>query len=219
MQHLETRRAIIETCIRMNERGLNHGTSGNIGVRIGDRFLLTPSGMDYEEIEPEDIVEMDFDGGYRGERIPSTEWRFHRDILKARPDVDAVLHSHAMYCTTLATHGLDIPAVHYMVGAAGGTNIRCAPYRTPTTQALAEVAVPALRDRKACLLENHGVIVIEKTPHACLRLLSEVENLAQQYWRALAIGTPRIIPDERMAEVLDMMKTYGRQPDPDLHRA
>ena len=218
MKHLDIRREIIRICLLMNERRLNHGTSGNIGVRVGDSFLLTPSGMPYETIEPEDIVEMDFDGGYVGRGIPSTEWRFHRDILRGRPEFNAVIHTHAMYCTTLSIHGLDIPAVHYMVAAAGGADIRCAPYVTPTTQALADVAVEAMAGRKACLLQNHGAIVADEDLGKAFSLLSEVENLAEQYWRSLQIGKPNILTDAQMCEIFGLLETYGRRPDPELRK-
>ena len=217
--HVRARRAIIAAARRMNALGLNHGTSGNVGFRVGERFLVTPSGLDYDAMRPADIVEMRFDGTHAGARRPTSEWRFHRDILAARPEVDAVLHSHAVHCTALAVHGMEIPAVHYMVAAAGGTTIRCAPYRTPTTQALSDVALPALEGRKACLLQNHGCIVLGETPDACVNLLAEVEYLAELYIRSLAIGAatgndPKILSQRKMAEVLAFMKTYGKQPDP-----
>jgi L-fuculose-phosphate aldolase len=219
MQHLELRREIIRTCQKMNAMGLNQGTSGNIGVRVADRYLLTPSGMDYDTMEPEDIVEMGFDGSYSGRRIPSTEWRFHRDILKNRAEVDVVIHTHAIFCTTLAIHGRSIPAIHYMVGVAGGIDIRCAPYVTPTTQALSDVALTSLEGRRACLLAHHGVIVIGETLRSTLALLVEVENLAQQYWRALQIGAPPVLSEAQMRDIFAIMKTYGRQPDPELRRS
>ena len=219
MQHVELRREIIGTCQKMNALRLNQGTSGNIGVRVGEHYLLTPSGMDYDAMAPEDIVLMGFDGSYSGRRIPSTEWRFHCDILKRRPEVDVVIHSHARFCTTLAIHGLAIPAIHYMVAVAGGTDIRCAPYVTPTTQALSDVALAALDARRACLLAHHGVIAIGESLSSTLALLVEVENLAEQYWRALQIGPPPIISDAQMADIFAIMRTYGRQPDPELRPA
>ncbi len=216
--NLRARRAILDAARRMNALGLNHGTSGNIGFRAGERVLVTPSGRDYETMTPGDIVEMDIAGGHEGPLRPTSEWRLHRDILATRPDVDAVLHSHSIHCTALAVLGLEIPAVHYMVAAAGGTSIRCAPYRTPTTQALSDVAVEALDGRKACLLQNHGAVVIGETPDACVRLLVEVEYLAELYCRTLAVGAaagrePTVILSRKMAEVLEIMKTYGKQPD------
>lgn len=218
MNNIELRREIIATCQKMNAMGLNQGTSGNIGVRVEDKYLLTPSGIDYDLMDLEDIVEMDFDGGYSGKRIPSTEWRFHRDILASRPEVDVVIHTHSMFCTTLAIHGLSIPAVHYMVAAAGGSDIRCAPYVTATTQALSDVALTALEDRRACLLAHHGMIVIGETLASTLALLVEVENLAAQYWRALQIGKPPVLNEAQLSEVFEIMKTYGRQPDPELRK-
>lgn len=214
----ELRREIVATCRKLNALGLNQGTSGNISVRDGEGYLLTPSGMDYDLMQPEDIVQMTFEGSYAGNRVPSTEWRFHRDILKTRPEVDVVIHTHAMFCTTLAIHGRSIPAVHYMVAAAGGNDIRCAPYVTPTTQALSDVALSALEGRRACLLGHHGAIVIGATLASTLALLVEVENLAQQYWRALQIGEPPLLSDDQLAEVFEIMKTYGRQPDPELRK-
>ena len=220
LTQLRARRAIVDAARRMNALGLNHGTSGNVGFRVGERLLVTPSGLDYDAMTPADIVEMDFDGNHDGPRLPTSEWRLHRDILATRPDVDAVLHSHSLHCTTLAVHGLEIPAVHYMVAVAGGTSIRCAPYRTPTTQALSDVAVKALKGRRACLLQNHGAVVLGETPAACVALLVEVEYLAALYWRAVVMGgevgaAPRIISNRKMAEVLEIMETYGKQPDPE----
>lgn len=218
MKHLDLRQEIIRACLWVNEKKLNHGTSGNIGVRAGEGFLLTPSGMDYEDIEPEDIVEMGFDGSYVGRRIPSTEWRFHSQVLERRPEFNAVVHTHAMFCTTLAILGLSIPAVHYMVAAAGGADVRCGPYATPTTQAWADAAVEAIEGRKACLMQHHGVIVAEADLGKALKLLSEVENLAEQYWRALQIGKPKVLSDAQMKEIFALFETYGRQPDPKLRR-
>lgn len=218
MEHMDTRREIIRACIWMNEKKLNHGASGNVGVRVGGKFLLTPSGMDYDTIEPADIVEMGFDGSYTGNRIPSTEWRFHSQILERRPEFNVVIHTHSMYCTTLAIHGMGIPAVHYMVAAAGGNDIRCAPYVTPTTKELADVAVKAIESRKACLLQNHGLIVANADMNSALKLLSEVENLAEQYWRALQIGKPNVLSEAQMREVFGLLETYGRQPDPKLRK-
>ena len=214
----EQRQAIIDTCRKMNALGINQGTSGNIGLRHRDGYLLTPSGMEYDLMQPADIVQMDFDGGYTGKRVPSTEWRFHRDILKTRTEVDVVIHTHSMFCTTLAILGRPIPAVHYLVAAAGGNDIRCAPYVTPTTQELSDVALEALKDRRACLLAHHGVIVIGETLSSTLALLVEVENLAQQYWRALQIEKPPELTSGQLAIIHEMMKTYGRQPDPELKR-
>jgi len=205
------RQEIVETCRAMNALGVNQGTSGNLSVRSGKGFLLTPSGLEYSRLMPEDIVSMELEGRYASSRIPSSEWRIHRDVLRSRPEMNVVMHAHPMYCTTLAIHGRSIPAVHYLIGLAGGADIRCAPYETPTTQALSDVALVALADRRACLLAHHGAIAVGETLAATLALLVEVENLAEQYWRALQLGDPPVLGEDEMSEVLDILDTYGSQ--------
>ena len=212
---LAQRRAMVDTCRRMNASGINQGTSGNISLRDGEGFLITPTSLPYDRMEPEDLVRMSFDGSYEGRRRPSSEWRFHRDILHSRPDVDVVLHRHSIYATTLACHHRTIPSFHYMVGVAGGTTIRCAPYATFGTQALSDNAIEALRDRLACLLGQHGQISLGKTLDAALALGVEVETIARLYLQALALGDPPVLPDEEMARVLQQMRnmSYGQAPD------
>lgn len=210
------RRAMVETCRRMNASGINQGTAGNLSAREGDHFLITPSSLPYDAMEPADIVEMGFDGTYVGRR-PSSEWRFHRDILKARPDVNVVLHCHSVYATTLACHHRTIPAFHYMVGVAGGTTIRCADYATFGTQALSDAALAALEGRMACLLGQHGQIALGRTLEEALWMATEVETLSRLYVQALAIGEPPVLPDEEMERVIAQMKrmSYGLGPEPE----
>jgi L-fuculose-phosphate aldolase len=204
---------MIATARRMNATGLNQGTSGNLSLRVDGGFLVTPTGMDYEALEPEDIVFMRMDGSHEGRRRPSSEWRFHRDILAARPEVGAVLHAHAMFCTTLACLHRGIPAFHYMVAVAGGVDIRCAPYATFGTEELSRHAVTALEGRKACLLANHGLIAVGTSLADALKRAVEVETLAAMYWRALQVGEPVLLSEAEMAVVLEKFKTYGQQPD------
>jgi L-fuculose-phosphate aldolase len=213
-EDLDLRRDIIAACLKMNALGINQGSSGNLSVRSGDGLLITPSGLPYDETEPQDIVRLGFDGTWEGARRPSSEWRFHRDILAARPDAEVVLHAHSTFCTVLACHGRDIPAFHYMVAVAGGTSIRCAPYATFGTQALSDNALAALADRQACLLGNHGVITLGRTLKQALALAVEVETLARQYVHALTIGEPRILPEDEMARVQEQMRRmkYGQAP-------
>src|ERR1700758_4803621 len=155
----ELRMAVIDACRELTRRGLTHGTSGNVSVRCGEqRFFVSPTGMDYEVLQADDVPLMDLDGRWFGRRRPSSEWRFHRDILKLRPAVGAIFHTHSPQATALACTGRGIPAFHYMVAVAGGCDIRCAPYFTFGTQELSHVALAAMKDRKACLLANHGVI-------------------------------------------------------------
>lgn len=202
------------TARRMNASGLNQGTSGNLSQRVEDGFLITPTGMDYEAMVPEDLVLMRFDGGHEGRRKPSSEWRFHRDILAARPEVGAVLHAHSMFCTTLACLRRGIPSFHYMVAMAGGVDIRCAPYATFGTEELSRHAVAALEGRKACLLANHGMLALGRDLAGAFKLAVEVETLAAMYWRALQVGEPVLLDPEEMAVVLEKFKTYGQQPEP-----
>ena len=209
---VKERRSIADACRRMNALGINQGTSGNIGLRVKDGLLLTPSALPYDEMTPCDIVFMKADGAVpSGQREPSSEWRFHRAILAARPEAGAVVHTHAMFATTLACLHREIPAFHYMVAMAGGDSIRCAPYATFGSQELADHAVRALDGRKACLLANHGMIAVGETLAQALALAVEVETLAAQYWRALQIGEPVILPSKEMRVVLEKFTTYGRR--------
>jgi L-fuculose-phosphate aldolase len=212
LAHAALRCAIIACARRMNEVGLNQGTSGNLGVRVDGGFLVTPNGMDYAALKPEDIVFMRFDGSHEGRRLPSSEWRFHRDILAARADVDVVLHAHSMFATTLACLRRGIPSFHYMVAVAGGRDIRCAPYATYGTEELSRHAVEALKGRKACLLANHGLIALGKNLAAALKLAVEVETLAAMYWRTLQFGEPALLDAKEMTRVLKKFSTYGKQP-------
>ena len=211
------RRALVATCQRMNAAGINQGTSGNLSVRCGADFLITPSGLPYDSMRPADIMKMTFDGRYEGKHRPSSEWRFPRDILREREDIAAVLHCHSVYATTLAVHHKPIPAFHYMVGVAGGSTIRCARYATFGTQALSDAALEALDGRLACLLGQHGQIALGTTPAGALALATEVETLARLYVQALPLGEPPVLDEEEMARVLEQMRRmrYGQMPEPE----
>lgn len=211
-EHLALREEMIATARKMNASGLNQGTSGNLSQRVEGGFLLTPTGMDYDTLEPEDIVLMRMDGSHEGRRAPSSEWRFHRDVLASRPEVGAVLHAHAMFCTTLACLHRGIPPFHYMVAKAGGADIRCAPYATFGTEELSRHAVEALEGRKACLLANHGMLALGGNLASAFKLAVEVETLAAMYWRALQVGEPVLLDAAEMAKVVEKFKTYGQQP-------
>lgn len=211
------RREIVETCRKMNASGLNQGTAGNISVRNEAGFLVTPSSLPYDMMTPEDVVQMYFDGTYDGARRPSSEWRFHRDILAAREDINSVFHCHSVYATTVAVHHKEIPSFHYMTGIFGGTNIRCARYATYGTQALSDAALEALEGRTACLLGQHGQIALGKTLAQAFSNAIEVETLSRLYVQALVLGEPPVLPDDEMERVIRQMKnmSYGRAPDLD----
>ena len=203
------RKDIIATALRMNALGINRGKSGNVSARWKDGFLVTPSGQPYEEMSPADIVFIDAKGRCNGKRKPSSEWRFHFDIYRHKDNALAVVHTHSSFATTLACLGMGVPAFHYMVAVAGGNDIRCAPYATFGTQLLSDHAIQALEGRRACLLANHGMIATGDSLKNALALAVEVEALCEQYWRALQIGKPNLLPDEEMAAVVEKFKTYN----------
>jgi L-fuculose-phosphate aldolase len=205
----EKRQSIIDACLRMNTLGINQGTSGNISLRHGEGMLITPTSTPYEAMKPEQIVYMHLDGNHDPAQRPSSEWRFHRDILKARPEVQAIVHAHPPYSTMLAIMGMEIPPVHYMVAVAGGDTIRCAPYATFGTQELSEHAVRALEGRTACLLAHHGMIAVGPSLPKAMWLAVEVETLARQYHGCLQIGTPPLLPKEEIEKVRVRMAGYG----------
>jgi L-fuculose-phosphate aldolase len=211
---------LIEACRQLALRGLTYGTSGNVSVRRDERtYFISPTGMSYDSLEAEDIPLMDFDGRWFGRRRPSSEWRFHRHILAARPEINAIVHTHSPKATALACIGRAIPAFHYMVAVAGGTDIRCAPYHTFGSQELAEAALAALEGRLACLLANHGVIALGAGIDRALSLAGEVEDLADKYCTVLSItgagggasGGVRILDAQSMQRVLEKFRTYGQQ--------
>ncbi len=210
------RHEVITTALKMNALGINHGKAGNVSVRTDTGYLITPTGVHYDKLTPDDIVAMAIDhspdGTFEDAILPSSEWRFHRDIYAARTDINAIVHTHSVHATTLAVLGKNIPAFHYMVAAAGGADIRCAPYATFGTQALSDFALAALQGRQACLLAQHGVIACGTNLDQALNLAVEVEALATMYLEALKTGLPIPVLDAaEMAVVLAKFRTYGQQ--------
>ncbi|MDH3630390.1 MAG: class II aldolase/adducin family protein [Gammaproteobacteria bacterium] len=205
-------RNVIESCLAMNAQGINQGSAGNISVRFEDGFLITPSGIPYQQLQHEHIVFIDMDGNCRDPLAPSSEWRMHRDIYVNRPQAGAVLHAHSIFATALSCLRLDIPAFHYMVAVAGGSDIRCADYALFGTQALSDNMLAALDDRRACLLGTHGMICYHDKLDKALGLGIEIETLAKQYWHARQAGDPVILDEAQMAEVLTRFESYGKQP-------
>ena len=211
----ELRRQLIETARRMAPANLNRGAAGNLSVRTRengeDGYLITPSGMDYDVLVPEDIVFMRLDGTPGGRRKPLSEWRFHHDVYAGRPEAGAILHAHSPFATSLACLRRDIPPFHYMIARFGGDTIRCAEYATFGTQALSDNALAALRDRCACLLANHGMLVFGRTLEHMFALAVEFEALCEHYWRACQLGQPALLSPEDMQAVLARFATYGQQ--------
>ncbi|NNM82155.1 MAG: class II aldolase [Burkholderiales bacterium] len=202
---------MLEVSRRLVALGLNRGASGNVSARLEDGFLVTPSALSPEDMNENDMVRMDFAGNVVSGNRPSSEWRFHRDILAARSDVGAVIHTHSPFATTLACLRREVPAFHYMIAAAGGTTLRCAPYALFGTQELSDHALAALEDRRACLLANHGMIATGKDVDSALALAVEVESLCEMYWRTLQAGEPHVLSDSEMAEVIEKFRGYWRR--------
>ncbi|WP_241722222.1 L-fuculose-phosphate aldolase [Raoultella sp. HC6] len=210
MERTAIARQIIDTCLEMSRMGLNQGTSGNISVRFGDGMLITPTSVPYEQLSEDDIVFVDGQGRAETGKTPSTEWRFHQAILQAKPEENVVLHNHAVHATAVAILNREIPAIHYMVAAAGGKKIPCAGYATYGTQALSDYAVTAMTGYKATLLQHHGMIACGKTLEKALWLAQEVEVLARLYLLTLAV-TPDVpvLSDAAIDEVLQKFHGYG----------
>lgn len=214
MTELAIRQEIIAHCLKMNGNGLNQGVSGNISVRFGERMLITPTSVPYEGMQPDEIASMPLsgeDGAFDGPRPPSTEWRFHRDILRARPEIGAVVHAHPAYCTSLAIARRAIPACHYMIAVFGGDDVRCADYATYGTAQLSANVLAAMEGRSAVLLANHGAIATGRDlPDAMWRAV-ELETIARQYFQALLIGGPVLLTAAEMQETFarGLAASYG----------
>ncbi len=210
------RQQVIETCRQLEKLGLNQGTSGNVSVRCGADvsagFFLTPTGLSYETMAPEDIVQVALDGKYSGRCRPSSELPFHLEIMRERPDATAVIHTHSTHATTIACLRKEIPAVHYLVGLFGGNNIRCADYATFGTPELSTNLLRSLIGRRAALMANHGLVVLGSDLAQALSLTLEAETLATIYWRALSAGEPIILSDAEMVNVQDKFRTFGYGP-------
>ena len=206
------RQEIIDTALSMSSEGLSPGTSGNVSARLGEGMLITPTGMAYDDLIPEDIVFVNGkDKPSEGARKPSSEWRFHLSAYAVRETAKAIVHTHSRFATALACAHKSIPAFHYMVAVAGGGDIPLADYATFGTSELADHVAAALKNRAACLMANHGQIACGETLEAALCLAREVEALAAQYVAVCQISEPHILDDEEMSRVLKRFKSYGQQ--------
>jgi L-fuculose-phosphate aldolase len=208
------RQDIIDQCRRMNAIGLNQGTSGNISARFGERLLITPSSVPYDEMTVDMLASVVIEGDgaeWEGPLRPSSEWRFHLDLARARPDLGAIVHTHAIYCTTLAITRRPIPAVHYMIAGFGGMDIRCADYATFGTEALSKAVLVAMEGRNACLMANHGMLAAGPNLARAMWLAVELETLARQYFNTLLIGGPVLLNEAEIADAARSFANYGAQ--------
>lgn len=206
----DLRQQLITIAQAMQAAGLNRGTSGNVSVRSGDGFYITPSGLPYAKLSADDIPLMALDGTHQGNRQPSSEWRFHRDLYASRPEVGAVLHAHSPFAVSLACLRYAIPPFHYMIARFGGDSIRCADYAIFGSESLSTAAMEALDQRKGCLLANHGLIVAGRDLDEALSLAIELEELCEQYWRTCQLGQPVLLSADEMHAVLEKFASYGQ---------
>lgn len=219
MKEKELRAAIVAQCRAMNAAGLNQGTAGNISARIGEAMLITPSAIPYDVMRPDMLALMPLGGEYgawSGAYKPSTEWRFHLDIMRAREDVGAIVHCHPAYATALSMLHKPIPAAHYMIAAFGGPTVRCTGYAPYGTKELSDLAVAGLEARNGVLLGNHGMIAVGETLAQAMWRASELETLAKMYHLALAVGEPVILSDDEIMRTVERFKTYGRGPEAEV---
>jgi L-fuculose-phosphate aldolase len=207
----DPRQQLIATAQAMQPAGLNRGTSGNVSVRYQNGFYITPTGMPYSALVADDIPLMALDGSHIGQRKPSSEWRFHRDLYASRPEVGAVLHAHSPFAVSIACLRYDIPPFHYMIARFGGDTIRCADYAIFGSELLSTVALAAMHERKGCLMANHGLLVVGRDLEEALALAIELEELCEQYWRASQLGQPVLLNAGEMDEVIRQFAGYGQQ--------
>ncbi len=204
---------LIEYGKKLLSAGLTKGTGGNLSIfdRESQLMAITPSGIPFEDIKPEDIVLMDLEGKLvSGHRAPSSEWEMHLIQYRERDDLDAVIHAHTTFATVLACLREGIPATHYMIAVAG-KDVRCAEYATYGTHELAVNAFEAMRERRCVLLANHGILAGAQDLLNAFNIIEEVEYCAEIYYRARSIGQPVILSDEEMALMAEKFKTYGQR--------
>lgn len=212
MSEAAQRAGIVAQVRALDAAGLNRGASGNLSVRAGEAMLITPSGVPPAALEPVQIARMPLDaedGTWEGPLKPSSEWRFHRDLLRARPELGAVVHTHAPWSTVLAVARRPIPAVHYMIAAFGGPVIRVADYACYGTAELSAAVMRAMEGRFGCLMANHGMLTAAPTLARAVWLAHELEALAHQHYHALLIGGGHVLGEAELSEVARGFASYG----------
>jgi L-fuculose-phosphate aldolase len=195
---------------RLDELGMNRGSTGNLSHRLGAGMLITPTGMGADDLRPQDLVWLGWDGTQRGEWQPSSEWHFHQAIYRARPDLNAILHTHSTHAAALACLRRELPAFHYMVALAGGDNVPCVPYHLFGTAALSLAVATAFAARDACLMANHGLVAAGSTLAQAMKVLQEIESLCEVYLKALSVGEPAVLSQGEMAAVIEKFARYGK---------
>ena len=215
----QARAAAVAAVRQLDASGMNRGSTGNLSLRWGlmedgalhDGLFITPTGMGAADLRPQDLVWVALqDGRVRGDWQPSSEWQFHQAAYRARPDVRAVVHTHAPNATALACLDRPLPAFHYMVAIAGGVDVPLVPYHTFGTEALSQGVGDALRERNACLLAHHGLVAAAPTLAQAMKVMQEIETLCEVYLKALAVGEPALLSEAQMAEVIGKFRSYGK---------
>lgn len=204
------RDALLATARALVAARLNIGSSGNTSVRTAGGMLITPSGCTPETAHPADMVAQTLDGKHTSPLAPSSEWRFHAALYAHRPEAGAIIHTHAPFATALACQRRTIPPFHYMIARFGGDTVRCADYATFGTAALSDHVLQAIKDRNACLMANHGMVVFGRDLEQALALALEFETLCEQYWRTLQLGPPALLNPAEMADAIERFKSYGK---------
>jgi len=214
------KRELIKYAKKLNSSNLSPLRSGNISVRYNSDnkfgFLITPSGVKYNDLKESQIVFLEMDESLNDRKIqkkklnPSSEWRFHQDIYLNKPDAFAIVHAHSPHATAVSAHGKDIPAFHYMIALAGGNDIKCAKYATFGTKELSQNIIKALDDRKGCLMSNHGQVAFGKNLDQAFELAQEIENICHQYINTIKLGNPKILSFEEMNKILEKTKNYKK---------
>jgi L-fuculose-phosphate aldolase len=204
------RAAAVAAVRQLDALGMNRGSTGNLSVRVGEGMLITPTGMGAEDLRPQDLVWLGWDGTQRGDWRPSSEWHFHQAIYRVRPDLHAVLHTHSTHAAALACLRRELPAFHYMVAVAGGDSVPCVPYHLFGTEELSAAVAGAFADRNACLMANHGLVAGGNTLAKAMKVLQEIESLCEVYLKALAVGEPAVLSKDQMAAVITKFASYGK---------
>ncbi len=202
---------IIKYANMLNSEKLSTLRSGNVSLRYKNGFLITPSGVKYSSLKVDDIVFVSLDGKFdETKNKPSSEWRFHKDIYSSKNEANAIVHAHSTYATAVSAHNKDVPAFHYMVALAGGNDLKCAKYATFGTQELSDNIINALKNRKACLMSNHGQVAFGDNLEQAFELAQEVENICHQYINTIKIGEPKILSSSEMDVILEKVKNYKK---------
>ena len=210
---INARENLLNITNKLLTAGLNHGATGNCSCRDREGFLITPTGVDSSKLTTDMMVRMNLSDNLsqpESKYQPSSEWQFHQAILEKYPEINAVVHTHSVFASSLSVLGQEIPAFHYMIAVAGGNSVRCAPYAMFGTKELSDNILEAIKDRKACLLSNHGLVAIGKDLNEAFNIAEEVEHLCRLFIEAKKIGDPLLLSDKQMTEVLNRFNSYGR---------